>query len=336
MLTNYFRLWIVACSIILGTAGLGYAQKAPVLRFNKDGKFKIVQFTDIHMKEYNEGKRDTVIEIITTVLEREKPDLVVLTGDVATSANVEKAWGTVLQPMIDAQIPWAAVFGNHDGEHQYSNRQIMEFLLRMPYNCSQMGPKKFSGAGNYVLEIKGSTGKKDKALIYCIDSNTYTEDGKNPELGKYDWIKFDQIKWYRETSQAYTSKNGNNPLPALAFFHIPLPEYEAVSKKETTVGVKLESVASPVINSGMYSAMLEMKDVMGVFVGHDHDNNYIGTLNGICLAYGCKTGMDSYGKLDKGARVIELYEDGRRFDSWIHTLKNSRDYFVSYPETFQK
>lgn len=336
MLTNYFRLWIVACSFILGTTGLSDAQKAPVLRFNKDGKFKIVQFTDIHMKEYNQGKRDTVIEIITTVLQREKPDLVVLTGDVATSANVEKAWGTVLQPMIDARIPWAAVFGNHDGEHQYSNRQIMEFLLRMPYNCSQIGPKKFSGAGNYVLEIKGSTGKKDKALVYCIDSNAYAEDGKNQELGKYDWIKFDQIKWYRETSQAYTSKNGNQPLPALAFFHIPLPEYEAVSIKETTVGVKLESVASPVINSGMYSAMLEMKDVMGVFVGHDHDNNYIGTLNGICLAYGCKTGMDSYGKLDKGARVIELYEDGRQFDSWIHTLKNSREYFVSYPETFQK
>ena len=326
----FFLIFLLKMSIV------AQAQQVPALEFNSNGRFKIVQFTDIHMKEYNDATRDSAMNVIVTVLHAEKPDLVILTGDVATSRNMEAAWSTVVRPMIDVRIPWAAVFGNHDGEHTFSNKEIMEFLLTLPYNCSQVGPAYINGAGNYVLEIKGSTDKKEKALIYCLDSNAYTEDRKNPELGKYDWIRFDQIKWYRETSRAYTMKNGNNPLPALAFFHIPLPEYDVVAKLETTVGVKFENVASPVINSGMYNAMLEMKDVMGVFVGHDHDNNYIGALNGICLAYGCKTGFESYGKLDKGARVIELHEEGRRFDSWIHTLKKSKAYFVSYPEAFQK
>ncbi len=326
----------VAFLLIFATAQKLKSQSARnSLFFNENGKFKIVQFTDIHMKEYKETS-DSVIRIIETVLNREEPDLVVFTGDIVTSENVEKAWITVVQPIINRKIPWAAVFGNHDQEHGYSNKRIMDYLITLPFNCSQLGPKDISGAGNYVLEIKAAKRKQTKAILYCLNSNAYTEDRENPEIGKYDWIKFDQINWYRETSEKYTQRNGNIPFPALAFFHIPLPEYKIVQQMKSTIGDNEENVASPVINSGMYNAMLEMKDVMGVFVGHDHNNNYIGCLNGICLAYGCKTGLESYGSQEKGARVIELYEDGRKFDTWIHTLKNEKKYLVHYPETFQK
>ena len=334
-LQKQFKLYFFILIIFFfGSIQLGQAQKPHILRFNSEGKFKIVQFTDVHMKEYHEGKRDSVIEIMTMILHTEKPDLIVLTGDIATSENVKKAWLTVVQPMINAKIPWAAVFGNHDWEHGYSNKQMMEYLVTLPFNYSQFGSKKISGIGNYVLKIEASKEKKTEALIYCFDSNAYTEDRENPELGEYDWIKFNQIVWYRETSAKYTKKNEGKPLPALAFFHIPLPEYKIVQQKSTTIGDKGENIASPAINSGMFAAMLEMKDVMGTFVGHDHNNNFIGSLNNICLAYGCKTGLDSYGHLEKGARVIEIYEGERRFDSWIHTLKNNKQYFVNYPETF--
>lgn len=327
---------VIAFLALVTPFGLKGQSNERTLRFNENGKFKIVQFTDAHLKEYHKEASDSVTRIITHVLATEKPDLVVLTGDIVTSKNVEAAWLTVVQPMINAKVPWAAVFGNHDSEHGWSNKQIGSYLEGLPFNVSKTSPKDISGYGNFVLEIKGHKDKKTAALLYCIDSNTYTSDRNNKELGKYDWIKFDQIQWYRKLSEKFTQKNGNKPYPALAFFHIPLPEYKIVQQMESTIGDKDEYVSSPLINSGMYNAMLEMKDVMGVFVGHDHNNNFIGCLNNICLAYGCKTGFESYGKLDKGARVIELYEEGRRLDSWIHTMKNSKAYFVSYPETFQK
>lgn len=323
--------------LIFLSSGLSiFAQNVPELKFNENGKFRIVQFTDIHLKEYNTDKRDSVINIMTAILESEKPDLVVLTGDIATSKNVELAWSTVVQPMIDAKIPWAAVFGNHDYEHGYTNREIMKYLVTLPYNCSQFGPIEISGVGNYVLEILASNSNKTEALLYFMDSNAYTKNPEDQELGKYDWIKFDQINWYRKISKYYTLENNKTPFPALAFFHIPLPEYNVVVDSSSTVGVKNENVASPVINSGMYNALLESKDVMGTFVGHDHVNDYIGCLNGICLAYGCKTGYDSYGNLPKGGRVIELNEGERKFDTWIHNTEESKKYFVSYPESFKK
>jgi hypothetical protein len=62
-----------------------------------------------------------------------------------------------------------------------------------------------------------------------------------------------------------------------------------------------------------------MGDVMGTFAGHDHLNDYIGELHGIRLGYGRATGYNTYGKegFPRGARVIQLFEGERRFDTWI-------------------
>jgi hypothetical protein len=312
------------------------AQKKPVLRFNSEGKFKIVQFTDSHIKVENKVRCDSVINTITSVIASEKPDLVVLTGDIATSEDVKAAWSAVTKPMRDAGIPWAAVFGNHDFEHGYTNKQMMAYLETLPYNLSQNGPKNIHGSGNYILEVKGKKGNTAEALLYFFDSNAYTGEEKNEELGHYDWIRFDQIKWYREESKKFTKKNNGNPYPALAFFHIPLPEYSVVQKFASTVGDRDEGVASPKINSGMYNAILESGDIMGTFCGHDHNNNFIGVLNKIALAYGCKTGRDVYGTLDKGGRVIVLYEGQRKFDTWIHNTGEAKKYPVTYPDSFVK
>lgn len=84
------------------------------------------------------------------------------------------------------------------------------------------------------------------------------------------------------------------------------------------------------INSGMFASFAECKDVMGVFVGHDHDNEFIGLEKGICLAYGRVTGTDAYGGLVRGGRVIEMYEGERRFDSWV-TTPQGKEFAFYYP-----
>jgi hypothetical protein len=222
----------------------------------------------------------------------------------------------------------------------------MKTIVGMPYNLTVNGPEKIAGNGNYVLNVLSSESSKKAALLYCFDSHS----GFHPktDLGAYEWIKFNQIEWYRNQSSRYTKANGSKPLPALAFLHIPLPEYKEIIGKSTTVGLHQETVCAPDINSGMYSALLECKDVMGVFAGHDHNNNYIGCLRNICLAYGNCSGRQCYGNIGRGARVIELYEGERKFDSWISKLyecdrdkdiwfraiDTERKYFVSYPASF--
>jgi len=333
---NNSRILISALLLILIGIGQIFAGNKPVLKFPENGKFKIVQFTDVHLKIENKGKCDSAIEAMKMVLKAEKPDFVILTGDIVTceNVNVKEGWRTVTKPMIDAGIPWAVVFGNHDHERGFTNKELMDYIETLPLNLSSQGPKNIHGAGNYVLPVKGSKSNKIAALLYCFDSNAYPDEKDNKELGGYDWIKFDQIAWYRSESKKFTEKNDNKPYPALAFFHIPLPEYNVIRSKKTTVGDIGEDVCCPNINSGLFNAFYESKDVMGVFCGHDHSNNYIGTFNKIALAYGCKTGYDAYGKFPKGGRIIVLYEGERKFDTWIYDTKETKKYPVTYPDAF--
>src|SRR5207237_2497181 len=113
--------------------------------------------------------------------------------------------------------------------------------------------------------------------------------------------------------------DADSPLPALAFFHIPLPEYSEVWDFHPCFGHKYEGVFSPVLNSGFFAALWEAGDVMGTFVGHDHVNDFEGTLHGIRLCYGRWGGYSTYGRerLVTGARVIELTEGRRDFRTSI-------------------
>jgi predicted phosphodiesterase len=318
-----------------------------VLKFRPDGKFKIVQFTDVHY-QYDSYRSDSALVLMKSVIASEKPDLIVLTGDVVCSKNTTKAWMSLSNVFIHAKIPWAVVLGNHDAQYELTKVQIMKTIVGLPYNLTKNGPKNVSGNGNYVLKVQASNSEKTAAIFYCLDSHMGFHPKTN--LGSYEWFDFSQIGWYREQSSKFTKQNDGKPLPALAFFHIPLPEYKEVVGKSTTVGSQIETICSPDLNSGMYTAMLEGNDVMGMFAGHDHSNNYIGCLRGICLAYGNVTGRQCYGDIGRGARVIELYEGQRKFDTWVLKLYEcNRDkdiwvpatdrqpkYFVTYPDSFKE
>ena len=310
------------------------AQKAGELKFTNDGKFKIVQFTDMHYVVGSEECKK-VQNMINQTLDEEKPQLVIFTGDIITSSPQTEGWKEVLEPVVKRGLPWAAVLGNHDDEYDLKRNEIIRFLTKQPYSLVKENKQKIKGATNHALEVKGQD-KKTNALIYCLDSHAYSQ---RENIKGYDWFAFDQVKWYRETSAKYTKKNKNEPFPALAFFHIPLLEYAQLSdtSKCIKIGASMEAECPGPVNTGMFAAFLESGDVMGTFVGHDHDNNYIGSLYGVSMAYGQFSGGNTvYNNNGMGARIIELTEGKRQFDSWIRMSDNSVIFNVQYPKSFIK
>ncbi len=301
----------------------GYA-KAKTLRFHEDGTFKIVQFTDPEFYEDSEAERE-MEAMMLSILEAERPDLVVYTGDVIASAGHPDPAGAFCRACEipeRAGTPWAAVFGNHDSEGTITREQLHALQLTYPLNYAKPNPPGVHGAGNYVLSVAGSDGSAAAAL-YFLDSGSYSPL-EYSRMGFYDWIRRDQIEWYAQQSYRLTDDNGGVPLPALAFFHIPLPEYNDVWDFEVCYGERYEVICAPWINSGMFAAMIEMGDVMGTFAGHDHGNDYWGEWRGIRLCYG-RTTRNAY--LDRpfmpGARVISLREGERSFDTWIRLADGS-------------
>ena len=310
------------------------AQHDIKLKFNKDGEFKVLQFTDTHI-DYAKNKNMDMFDMIVKIMAIEKPDVVILTGDIITGGGEHwdgyKRLGEIFKK---AKMPWAVVFGNHDSENNTARDKIEAYVEKLPY-CLNHDDKNTFGSSDFVLPVLGKN-KKAAALLYCMDSNDYST--LKPVVDGYGWFKFDQIAWYRNKSEEYTKANGGEPLPALMFFHIPLPEYTKAweNKKYPPIGVKNEDECSPDVNSGMFVSLLEKGDVMGTFVGHDHINDYIGIYYNIALAYGrvSKVMPDPVEDPLAGARVIVLKEGQRKFVTWIRDMNGKKELEVTYPDTF--
>lgn len=324
------KLFLALVSLCMTT--FCFAQKSE-LQFNKDGKFKIVQFTDVHFK-YKNPASDIALERINQVLDEEQPDFVIFTGDVVYSASADKGMLQVLEQVSKRKLPFVVTFGNHDNEQGMTREQLYDIIRQVPGNL--MPDRGSALSPDYVLTVKASSdAKKDAAVLYCMDSHSYSP---LKDVKGYAWLTFDQINWYRQQSAAYTAQNGGQPLPALAFFHIPLPEYNEAASDENAIlrGTRMEEACAPKLNTGMFAAMKESGDVMGMFVGHDHDNDYAVMWKGILLAYGRFTGGNTeYNHLPNGARIIVLDEGARTFTSWIRQKDGIVDK-VSYPASFVK
>ena len=289
----------------------------PELRMRADGTFTIVQFTDTHFTN-TEAADEQTVALMSQVLEAEQPDFVMLTGDVIDGGRCPDpaaAWRLALSPIVARGLPWAATFGNHDDEGRLDRIQLMALQQGIPGCLSRRGPDRLNGVSNYVLRVLDDHGDQSVAHLYCLDSNSYSGTG----VGVYDWIHRDQIAWYAQTARELAEANGGEKIPALAFFHIPLPEYHEMWDYHPCAGVKYEEVCAPFVNSGFFAALHEAGDVLGTFVGHDHVNDFIGELHGIRLAYGRATGYNTYGRdgMARGARVIRLIKGVRAFRTWL-------------------
>jgi 3',5'-cyclic AMP phosphodiesterase CpdA len=299
------------------------------LQFNADKSFKIAQFTDTHF--YKGGRRSQeVLDNIRAVLEAENPDLVVLTGDIVTSKPTIESWEILTNLLISYEIPYAVTFGNHEDEAETSREELLEYLSTRPYCLiSDDGDEYVEGIGNYLLPLFNQKGKVEK-LIYCLDSRSYSLE-KDQGIEGYGWFDRSQVSWFADSNQSWLERNPQ--AQALLFFHIPLPEYSlAFDQGEFRIGVRMEEECAPKINTGMFSELVLQGNVLGTFVGHDHNNNYAAQLYNIALCYGYFSGGNSYGDLPlNGARIILLEENKRTFTTWLRRIDGKILHKVELP-----
>ena len=231
-----------------------------------------------------------------------------------------------IAPAIAMNLPWAAGIGNHDQEGTLSREGVMRHLVGMKNTLSRFNPEgvEIDGFGNYNLEVGGVEGtllaNKSVLNMYFLDSGDYSTV---PSIPGYGWIKASQEAWFRKTSSSlqknYTNEEPRQkePAPALAYFHIPLPEFSSFTASNFT-GVKQEGISSPSINSGFFTTMVEAGDVKAAFIGHDHLNDFCGKLTGIQLCYAGGFGYHAYGKAgwSRRARVVSVQLEKTGTGEW--------------------
>ena len=149
---NTFSITLLLLSLLILPSSQNSRQK-PVLMFDEEGNFRIVQFTDLHFR-YNSYRSDSALAMVTNIIMTEKPDLVVFTGDIVISKETCSAWNSVIKTMSKTEVPWAVVLGNHDIEYEMTGKQITDMLENTPNSLTSNGPVNLSGNGNYTQEIR--------------------------------------------------------------------------------------------------------------------------------------------------------------------------------------
>ena len=323
---------LVAVLIALVSLTLAEAKQRkaedPVLQFNENGKFKIVQFTDTHLGYNNRAVYDKSVDMITSIVKTEKPDLVIFTGDIVTGAPMKQGLDNLFAPLDEMGVPFMLLLGNHDREDELPAWEIAKITISHKSSINTMSQDYLD---DIALRIKSSDGKKVAAVVYGMDSNDYSVV---PDHWDYGWISHSQIDWYRNKSKDFTKANGNIPVPSYMFMHIPLQEYTEADRDGHLTGNNFEGVFPPELNSGILAAMEECADVHGIFCGHDHTNDFVSKLGAVAHVYGRCSGN---GHPDRGGRVVELSEGDYGFRSWICEWDGDmvQDYTYEYPVDYR-
>ncbi|WP_303974586.1 metallophosphoesterase [Streptococcus merionis] len=301
------------------------------LRYNESHQFYIMQVTDTHLGSYPFQENDKkTLHKLQKAVEGLKPDLIVFTGDIIYSLkehfaeNPLKSFEAFIHFVNRFEIPYVVTFGNHDAEPEsgIGRAQLRQiYQEKCLYKPLIMDEHLFEERYSYLVPIYDTTGQTINQMCFVIDSGDYS----GTDHSYYAWVAPEQIDWFKEAVQKYSTPD--KKYQHLMFQHIPIPEYWLASldiqsgEFSEDIGENLSwstgqtatipfknFVASPEVNSGLFYQMLMSQSIWGMFVGHDHDNNFDGVYKNIHLIYGQSSGYNTYGTLSKGVRMIYLNE----------------------------
>ncbi len=328
-----------------------------VAYFTTDEDFKVLQLTDVHIAGgvLSIEKDKQAINAVAAMITAEKPDLVIVTGDIsfavpwAGTINNAYAHRYFIRLMENLGVYWTVTFGNHDSEvYDYYDRAAVAKMYdddSLEYCLFTSDDGGVYGECNHVINVKNSQGLVTKSLI-MMDTNSYTDEDPLGIFWIYDNIHEDQIDWYREVVEYWSSYNstvlasipeGERPeniddfttVQSLLFVHIPLMEVrnayneyltsgeadtENVDYIEGKVGESEPYVYCSNDEEEMFETMLELGSTKAMFYGHDHLNNIVLNYKGITLSYGYSIDYFAYAGIDKigsqrGCTVINCAPD---------------------------
>lgn len=296
--------------------------------FTTDRDFRVMQLTDVHIGGgyMSYAKDKMAVNAVAAMITAEKPDLVIVTGDIAYPVPFQagtfnnKSGAQVLINLLETLgVYWTVTLGNHDSEiYSYYNREKVSAFYEdedLKYCLYQPGPDDVDGKGNHVIEVKNSLGIITQAFI-MLDSHSYTDGDYFGIWWKYDNIHQNQVDWYESEVRRMNAENKATisqlsqkreyfddcvPVKSLAFFHIPLVEFKEawdeleVNNFKNTDNVKYidgiigetgKRVFCGIGEDKLFEKMVELGSTKAIFNGHDHYNNVTVSSDDIIFSYG--------------------------------------------------
>ena len=312
-----------------------------VAYFVTDDNFKVLHLTDIHIGGgCLSAKFDKMaINAVAAMVSAEKPDLVVISGDMAATyphagtLNNRYSHEIICHMMEQLGVYWTVNFGNHDSEiyNTLSRSEVADIYEdeNLKFCLFDRGPADIYGESNHVINVRNTKGLITKS-IFVMDSNSYTDEDPLGLQWIYDNIHQDQIDWYENTVKSLNQYNADllasmpeNERPeniddftavqSLLFIHIPLMEVRRAYDEYLEAGDDTENVkylsgkmgeSAPYVycsleEEEMFETILALNSTKAIFFGHDHLNNAVMDYKGVLFSYGFSVDYFAYAGIHK-------------------------------------
>lgn len=292
------------------------------LKFNEDGSFRIAIFTDLHFSCGHTCEVDLHTQLLVdSILEMERPDLVVFNGDLVQregGSRKPSIFLDIFAPVERRGIPFAVIFGNHDsdGPMPLSREELVDLVYQCPHSIVMSPSEYYDNKGNYVRVLQGT-----QTIAHLLFLDTH-RDSMTPS----------QVKWLRgEMDDIYKHVDKQTILSTLVFMHIPPKEFitKMCAKDSVCNGVYGERAeyGGKEQNTGFYNVFKTMEgSVRAIISGHDHKNDVCSVTphtdkkNPVeVLCYARASGYGGYGHetLAKGSRIIHINEKTKSFFTYV-------------------
>lgn len=282
------------------------------LKLGADGSFRMLMIADIQEQTTIDSR---TVPALAAMLDRAKPDLVILGGDnvdgryVKTEAELRTYFAAILPVLEERGIAWAHIYGNHDYDAAVTPAEQMAIYGSYPHCITKTTPG-IPGVTNYLLPVLGEDGEP-VFLIWAFDTQHYLLDQipvldrpgdpkhKNPYYklsnnpipqGKFASPGFEQQMWYWQTSRALEEKYGRK-IPGMMVMHVAPWEFSmAKENPEETglVGFTEERLLLSSLNTGIFATALQRGDIGWMAAGHTHADDFTAAYCGMNFALvGC-------------------------------------------------
>ena len=275
---------------------------------------KLLQFTDLHLQHHTEEDEATRA-LMRRILAEERPDLVVVTGDTLCGPGNLDSVPWAFAPLAESGIPWTFTFGNHDTEEGHGQVALYRAISALSGCIAPEGTLFEGGRMDHSLVLEDEAGRP-RHLLQVIDSGDYHPDG--------GWAALETQQIEASVAEIRRMRDAVADLNVMIYMHIPVHEYERAWAEAPGSGQRLERVCHPRVNTGYFDALRPLAP-LAIFVGHDHINDFVGTVDGITLGYGRAGGYGTYGRpgFARGARLFELRRE--RPQAWRTHVVLERD-----------
>ena len=285
-------------------------------------------------EHYAKGKVNALCyQYIKETVQTTKPDLILVTGDLVYGEFDDNgsAFLGFISLMESLGVPWAPVFGNHEGESAKG----------IDWQCDQLEAaehclfkqRTLTGNGNYTVGIE--QGGKLKRVFFMMDSNgcgfPSEKTLENKHFKATEGFGADQIIWYTSLATKIGRLSADTKISFA--FHIQLHVFaDAFAKygfdnkftdripvyidrlkirEEGDFGYLCANLKTPWDESKTVWEGLKSLGVDSIFVGHEHCNSASVVYEGVRLQFGQKSSTyDRFNYIATHGKISREYYAG--------------------------